>query len=289
MKKGLLAVNPFLIGAKYDDLYSLLTAAFSARGAKLEMKTTDKFVNTLGDRSVIDKNEYDFVIFWDKDAYLAKAFENSGVKVFNSSSAIEICDDKIKTCLALQKYGVQIPETIIPPKTFENIGYTDLSFVHLAAKRLGYPFVIKEACGSFGKQVYLAENAESAAKILRETGGRAVLFQKYVKESSGRDIRVNVVGGQVVATILRVNENDFRSNVSNGGKAYPYEISEKQKQAAINALNAVNGAWGGVDILLNDGEPMVMEVNSNMHFASTFNATGVNVGENIAEHVLKNI
>lgn len=288
-KKGLMIINPFLGGKKYDEIYSFLTRAFKRRGALIEVKTTAEFSNKVGNRSIIDKNEVDFVIFWDKDIYLAEAIERAGVRVFNSADAIRLCDNKILTCKALSDAGVRIPETIAAPKTFENIGYTDLEFLKNAGDALGYPFVIKEAYGSYGQQVYLANDFDEACAIVKSVGGREILMQKFIKESRGRDIRVNVVGGRVIASIYRENKNDFRSNISNGGTACPYEPTEEQKNAAIAALNAVSADFGGVDILLNDGEPIVIEVNSNMHFVSTYNTTGIDLSEYIAEHVLKAI
>ena len=48
--------------------------------------------------------DYDFCVFLDKDKAAARLLEKCGVKLFNSASAIEICDDKILTHIAF-KYG----------------------------------------------------------------------------------------------------------------------------------------------------------------------------------------
>ena len=89
--------------------------------------------------------------------------------------------------------------------------------------------------------------------------------------------------------MLRENKNDFRSNVTNGGKTHRINITKEQESAAIAALKALSCDFGGVDVLLNDGEPMVIEVNSNMHFISTFECTGVNVAESIDEYIVNEI
>ena len=288
-RKGLLVVNGFLTGEKYREVYSFLTAAFEKQGYELSLKYNTDFSNMPAYKPVIDKNEVDFVVFWDKDYYLAKAMENSGVRLFNCAKAIKNCDNKILTSLILSNSGIKTPKTIIAPKTFENIGYTDLDFLRRAGEELGYPFVIKEAFGSFGKQVYLAEDLSGAEKIVKGLLGKEFLMQKFIKESRGRDLRVNVVGGKVVASMKRENKNDFRSNITNGGKAYLTEITKEQESAALSALNALSCDFGGVDILLNEGEPMVCEVNSNMHFISTYNCTGVNVADHIAEYIIKSL
>lgn len=37
-------------------------------------------------------------------------------------------------------------------------------------------------------------------------------MQEFVKSSVGKDLRLNVVGNKVVATMKRLNEDDFRAN-----------------------------------------------------------------------------
>ena len=76
--------------------------------------------------------------------------------------------------------------------------------------------VIKEAYGSFGEQVYLANSLEEANKIIDQIGYKDFLMQEYIATSKGRDIRINVVGDKAIVSMLRENKNDFRSNISNG-------------------------------------------------------------------------
>lgn len=287
-KKGFLIVNPYLIGDKFSELEGLLSEAFFKRDLILTVRYSDEFVDMIGDKIDL-RGEAGFAVFYDKDHYLAEALESSGLKVFDSSAAIRLCDNKAETCIALKNAGIRIPKTIIAPKTFENVGYNRFDTLDRAISVLGLPLVIKEFYGSFGKQVYLAETRRQAEEILRSVGGKPVIFQEFIKESSGKDLRVNVVGGKVVACIKRSNDNDFRSNIAGGGRAESFEPTKAQEEVALKAAKAVGADWCGVDVLLNDGEPMVIEVNSNMHFAGTYSATGVNVADHMAEHVFKSL
>ena len=287
-KHGVLIVNGFLTGNKYSQVYEYLTRAFERCGADISVIKNTELSNKVGDSSIIDKSKTDFALVFDKDIRLCSAIERAGIRCFNRSSAIKACDDKIETYLALEKSGVPFPETYIAPKTFSNIGYTDASFLREAGEKLGYPFVIKEAFGSFGKQVYLANDLLEAERIVKGIKGD-FLMQKFIKESRGKDVRINVVGDRAVASILRVNENDFRSNVTGGGKAYPYEPTEKETSVAIAAARALGCDFCGVDVLFGNDGPIVCEVNASMHFVSTYEATGINVADDIAEYVLNNI
>ena len=113
-------------------------------------------------------------------------------------------------------------------------------------------------------------------------------MQKFIKSSMGRDVRINVVGNQVVASILRYNPHDFRSNLSNGGKMKPWEPTQAQKDAALNAAAALGLDYAGVDVLFGEEDaPIICEVNSNPHFRSTLDCTGVNLATRILQHILE--
>lgn len=145
---------------------------------------------------------------------------------------------------------------------------------------------MKEAYGSFGKQVYLVRNRAEAETLVKSFGAKDFLMQKFVETSCGRDVRINVVGEKVVSAMYRHNENDFRSNVTNGGKAENYLPTEEQKAAAIAAAKALGLDFCGVDVLFGEGgEPVIAEVNSNPHFKSTFDCTGIDMSEQILSYV----
>lgn len=206
-----------------------------------------------------------------------------GLKLFNSSKAIENCDNKALTYIELEN-KVPMPETIIAPMTYRNIGYNNTDFVHDAVKKLGLPLVIKECFGSFGQQVYLAESTDEALNIVRNTR-EPLIFQKFIAESRGKDIRINVVGGKAVTAMMRYNESDFRANITNGGSMLPYTPDEKETALAEKVCKILELDFGGVDILFSERGPLVCEVNSNAHFKNIYDCTGVNVADCIGEHV----
>ena len=78
--------------------------------------------------------------------------------------------------------------------------------------------MVKEAYGSFGEQVYLAKDIVELNRIVDEIGYKDFLLQEFISSSRGRDIRINVVGNKAIVSMLRENNNDFRSNISSGGK-----------------------------------------------------------------------
>lgn len=280
---GTLIVNGFLKSDKFDDIYSRLKDSFERFGVALSISTNASILHAL-DGDIDFPQKPDFVLFWDKDISLAKALETRGIRVFNSSSAIELCDNKAKMHLALK--GLPMPKTVIAPMTFPNIGFTDTDFLNKVASLLGFPIVVKECFGSFGAQVYLAKDQNELLTLVKEHERVPLLFQELVTESSGRDVRINVVGDKVITAMLRENKfGDFRSNITLGGTALPYSPTDEECSLALLATKKLGLDFAGVDILFGKDGPLLCEVNSNAHFKSTHDCTGVNLADFIAEHI----
>ena len=294
MKKlhGILIVNRFLNTNKFSDISARFLASAERFGVELSLFTNDELFPVSGigeDRFPFDIDAVDFVLFYDKDVRLASQLERRGLRLFNTSRAIELCDDKSLTHLALDGV-VPMPATYIAPFTYENIGYNDLEFVGTIFGLLGAPLVIKEAFGSFGQQVYLAHDPAEAGALLKKIGGRRVIFQKFIKESAGRDLRLNVVGGRVIAAMERWSETgDFRANISNGGSMRKHIPAPEEEAAALKASEALGLDFCGVDLLESDAGPLVCEVNSNAHFKSIYDCTGVNAADEIIAHIIRTV
>lgn len=284
--KAWLIVNGFISSAKFHDLYGYLDRAAKKHGITLDIKTTDSLVCKSNDE--ILGEGVDFVLFWDKDVHLAKRLEKLGLKLFNSAESIEICDSKALTAEALEG-KVATPRTIIAPKTFEGVGYNNLDFLENATRVLGLPMIIKEAYGSFGAQVYLAKTLDEAKKIVDAIGHKEFIMQEFIEESVGRDVRVNVVGGRVVSAMERYNENDFRSNITNGGSMRKIEITKEIENASLIACEEIGLDFAGVDVLFGKEGPIVCEVNSNPHFKSSLECTGVDMSELIVSYIAEKL
>lgn len=280
-----MVVNAFLRTSKFDDLYHTLLAAAETCGMALDVFTNAELAPVVESAS-FDPKAYDYVLFWDKDVQLAMQLENLGMRVFNSAQSILNCDDKALTYLLLKKAGIRVPRTILAPKTFTNVGYPSADFVDEVVRQLGLPVVLKECFGSFGQQVYLFHDAESLKAKVLELAGSPLLFQELIEESYGHDVRVNVVGGRVAACMHRMStDGDFRSNLTRGGSMEPWTATPEQAEIAIRATEVLGLDFSGVDVMFGKDGPIVCEVNSNAHFKTTLECTGVNMAEEIMRYI----
>lgn len=275
--RGVIILNAFLRLPSFLSLQDAYLRAAKALNIDLAPMTN---------ADCIDLPPADFVLFYDKDVRLARRFEMAGMRVFNPSRAIEVCDDKTLTFLELESAAVPQIDTILCPKTFPGAGYGDMKFVDTIGDRLSWPLVLKEGMGSLGQQVYLCKNAEEAKQRLRAIGDKNALFQRFVSASAGRDKRLFVVGDEVIAAIERRNfHGDFRANIENGGTPRAITPTKTEISLALQAARALGLDFAGVDLLDDEMGPRVCEVNSNAHFGGLSRVTGVDPAMRILMHI----
>ena len=282
--RGFLLTNAFLNSGKFSDIYDRLHRAARGRGIALDAYTNAELF-TPEQRSALE-GRYDFVLFWDKDVRLGRELEAMGLRLLNRPQAVDLCDSKILTYDRLIREDIPMPRTLPLPFTYDNIGYTDTSFLEELSQLLSLPFVIKEARGSFGAQVYLAGSISEAEAILATTGGREALAQEFISESRGRDIRINMVGDHMAAAMERFNDDDFRANITAGGSMRPYDPTDEELALARRVMKIMDLDFAGIDILFSHRGPLLCEVNSNPHFKSIYECTGVDVADEIMAYIL---
>ena len=287
-----LVVNGFIHTEKFLQLFQWLVQAAAKQNCRLEIRTNTELLPEIVMGPAIRLQEARrprFVIFWDKDVRLARLLEKCGLRLYNRAESIDVCDDKARTFLELQGCGIQMPQTILAPKTFRPEGFADTGFLKDVEEKLGYPFVVKECYGSFGQQVYLAHNRQEAEACLQMIKNRPCLFQEYVRSSSGRDVRIQMVGHEAVAAMYRYHAGDFRANITNGGSMKRYEPDEDQLELSRKVMRVLKLDFAGIDLLFGeDGRPALCEVNSNAHFINMHQCTGINAADAIIRHCIQN-
>jgi ribosomal protein S6--L-glutamate ligase len=211
---------------------------------------------------------------------VVRQLEQMGVFTVNTSHAISVSRDKLRSLQILSRHDIGLPPTafarrredILP--SIERVG--------------GAPVIIKLLEGTQGVGVILAENIKIAEAIIETLHGakQNVLVQKFVAESKGRDIRAFVVGGRVIAAMRRTAVGqEFRSNVHRGAQATRVDLSEDYARTAVHAAQIMGLQVAGVDMLEGRDGPQIMEVNSSPGLEGIEGATGVDVADAIIAHI----
>lgn len=233
--------------------------------------------------------DYDFCIFLDKDRVTARLLESCGLRLFNTSAAVEICDDKMLTGIALTKAGIAVPDCMYAPLCYYNDQQPDESFLDEVGKTLGFPLVAKTNFGSLGEGVTLIDSKERLFSYEKANMTVAHFYQKFTG-SGGEDIRVIVVGGKYLCAMRRYNKNDFRSNIELGGKGEAYAADDGLRELCEKVSRVLNLDYCGIDVIFGkDGKPYICEVNSNAFFAAAEKVCGVNVAKAYAQYMVERV
>ena len=216
----------------------------------------------------------------DLNISIIKQMEMMGIPVFNRYNPIIKAKNKLKSMQLMDHYNIPIPKTIIIRSS---------KFLDLAVEAVGgVPVILKTPFGSYGVGVTLVESKRGLKSVLDWENTNMYMIQEFVKYSRGKDIRVFVVGGKVVGTMMRsARRGEFRSNIELGGKGSPVEITEEEKEISLRAVQALDLEYAGVDILRSKSGPVVLEVNSNPGFKALEVSTGVDIAGSIVEFAVE--
>lgn len=278
--------NGSLISEKFIDQAELVAEAAERAGVQTHiMKNNDVVMDLLQNLDLPD-----FAVMLDKDILLGYFLKSRGVPVYNDPAIIDLCDNKAKQYIALASARIPMPATIIAPKVYPAFSIRHSGYFEKVLERISLPMIIKEGHGSFGMKVYLIENEEQFYDKVESLRGIDFVFQEFIEASRGRDIRVNIVGGEIVAAMYRESKTDFRANITNGGEASPITLTEEQQVIALAAARATGAIFAGVDLLFDiDERPLVCEVNAAAHIRNILNVTGINVADAMIAYILEDV
>lgn len=291
--KGLIVINAYPNGEKFyrqaeriaKELTDLNVAVDVLRNGEVYAWITAK-----GETHTSLTEKYDFCIYLDKDKYLSELLEKSGLRLFNRAKAVAVCDDKMSTYIALLGAGIPLAETVSAPLCYTPSVAPDTAFLEGVVTRLGLPLVAKKSYGSFGAGVRLIRDVDELKRVEKEWLYTPHFYQKFIAESTGKDVRVIVIGGKAIGAMERVAKTgEFRSNVELGGQGKSIELPLAYKELAESVATVLDLDYCGVDLLEGVDGAIVCEVNSNAFFEGLEGVTGVNVAKRYAEYVCNEI
>jgi len=207
--------------------------------------------------------------------------EAAGGVVINPARAIEAAVDKFLTTAKLQAAGLTTPRTICCQTADEGM---------LAFEQLGGDVVLKPLFGSEGRGITRLTDANLALRAFRmlEQLGAVLYLQEFIAHE-GHDIRLMVIGEQILG-MRRINPLDWRTNISRGATAEPFEPSEELIATARKGAAAVQASVAGVDLLPGkDGRLYAIEVNAVPGWKGLSKALGVDVARLVIEFVASRV
>lgn len=217
-----------------------------------------------------------------KGMHAVEFFESIGIPAVNSLSVARTCENKFATSLALAKNKVPTPEFALV--------FSEEQAEAVIKTMGGYPVVLKPVSGSWGRLIAKVSNKDTLEALLEQKttlGGphhHSFYIQQYIAKP-GRDIRIHVIGGKVVAAIYRKSQH-WITNTARGAEALPCPINKDLAAIAQKAGDAVGMGILGIDIFETKGGYVVNEINHTMEFKNVQRVTGINVAGEIIEYCL---
>ena len=238
MHKGILVYDR--TDAQYNSWF---IEKIISEGAKSGLDIQLMISDEIETESVIQNDNISFAIMRNRDALMSEQLEKASIRCFNSSYVCRIGNDKWEMYRDFASSGIPVM-------------YTQTS-------KLPYPFVFKPRNGHGGKNVFLVNNAEEFDQIKDKLNGEDLSYYIYQMKSSetGRDIRVYVCGDMILTAMERVaGDGEFRANFSLGGEAHEHALTDDELKLAAKVANHIKADFVGIDIIYNNGKPIVNEV-----------------------------
>lgn len=210
---------------------------------------------------------------------VVRQFELMGVPVLNSAVAIARSRDKLRALQLLSRAGVDVPVTVCARSPLGLDAALDLV--------RGCPAIVKLQQGTQGIGTMIADTQQSAHALLETfwAMGQDIVLQEYVRESKGRDVRVIVVGGTVVAAMRRVaKKGEFRANLHRGARGSGMKLTRVYRNIAVRAAAIMGLEIAGVDMLEGKKGPRILEINSSPGLEGIERASSIDVAGAIVEH-----
>ena len=210
-------------------------------------------------------NLIDFVIYRGRNALISKELEDLQIKVFNNSQTNRVANNKYVSFLFFKENNLPCVETFQKSEEVDE-----------------YPLVMKTTSGHGGQEVFLLNSPEDEARIEKEMF-KDYIYQRYIPNVS--DVRLYVLGGQVIGAVKREGYGDFRSNFSLGGKASTYQPSMEMKEVAIQIADLLDADYIGVDFFLTKDGLLLNEIEDPVGARMLYATSGVDAISIFIEHI----
>lgn len=228
-----------------------IVLVYSSEEAERNHYVVQRFSQSLG--TVLVEPSYrgdaDFVINRSNDYKVAEYYEKKGVTVFNGAKFSLLANDKQLCYDFMEKNGIEI----LPTR------YSTVPFVKKP----------RDSHGGNGVVMCFDESEYDENQVCQKPAS-----------SLGRDVRVWVLGGKIIASILRVSDTDFRSNYCLGGNALVYDLSEEERtlvQKIIDIVTPLGAHYYGVDFLFDDGKMVFNELEDTVGARMVYDKTDIDI------------
>ncbi|MGD6991641.1 ATP-grasp domain-containing protein [Sutcliffiella horikoshii] len=221
----------------------------------------------------------DFVIMRNIDPLFNEQLERMRIPCFNSHHVSVICNDKARTHQYLAGKGIPMLDTY----------FMEADKLLTGNLPLPIPFIIKTRTGRGGGDVFMVENIEQVEAVHAQLSARSIILQPLAG-SPGKDLRVYVLGSEVVWAVLRSNKNSFKANYTLGGQAEAYSLNEAELIIVNKIIEQFDFGLVGIDFLFDeDGRLLFNEIEDVVGCRTLCVTSDINIVKSYLEFILQKL
>ena len=213
---------------------------------------------------------------------MTRQLELMGIKVYNNSFVAEICNDKARTYQYLARTGIAMADT----EFYKSFQLDDV------LSDLNEARVIKAVGGHGGNQVFLVDPAvedKEIAETKKALSGSDLVVQPKIGNRN-QDLRVYVIGKEIIAAVLRTARQGFKSNYSLGGEVALYELSKEEKELVKLIIDQFDFGLVGIDfIVADDGRLIFNEIEDVVGARMLYKCSDINIAEKYLRYIIDNL
>ena len=211
---------------------------------------------------------------------LSKQLEYMGITTFNNSFVAEICNDKAKTYQYLASTGIKMVDSSF----YRNFQIREVT------RQLQTQAVIKAVDGHGGSQVFLLQGTQDAMnaldnELIPKLAGSDIVVQPLTG-TRNQDLRVYVIGTEIIAAVLRTAKEGFKSNFSLGGEVKLYSLSEHEIDIVNQIIRQFDFGLVGIDFIIgDDGELIFNEIEDVVGSRMLYQCSDINIVEKYLTYI----
>lgn len=210
---------------------------------------------------------------------IEQACINLGIVFINSTQAVRTARNKMLTGIILSRHGLPQPDTVYHHGPDMN----DKIF-----SKLHMPLVSKPKTGTQGRGAYLFHSPAEFARLREARFKSSGFYLQSFVPNDGWDIRVVVVGGQVLGAIKKnAAPGEWRTHILHGGRAEAFSVDRELEQLSLHAAHALGLCFAGIDLIVDkrNGTYKILEVNAVPGLTVFLQATGICIANSIIERI----
>ncbi len=253
--------------------------ATKARGVQLRLVTVQQMAyGVMGDAPFLQVDGHserpDYVLMRAARPGLSEHLESMGIPCFNNAHVARVAGDKRRTHAAFAGILPMMDTAFVSQDAFTN--------------PFPYPVVVKGAHGCGGREVYLARDEEEYRRAVANIAPDSLVVQPLC-DQPGQDVRVYVLGQQVVATMLRFSDGDFRSNLGQGGGSRPIEMPDDIRRYVRIVQERFDFSLVGIDFIFHQGRAVFNEIEDAVGTRMLYMHTGRDIAAEYLDLILSRL